>query len=409
MMGKKKDAPKQDLRDKGIMTPEEFYRKIHKNDKDAIINLSEKKTLDFIRTGSWPIDQIIGDGSMKDRQGGFPRGQIVEIFGGESSGKSTLALSAIQSAQREGGFCILLDFEQTFHPKYAEHLGVSLDKNKFMLSQPMHFQQGARIINDVLATRPALIVVDSVTAMTPKEVMEGSVDEAGRPGLQAQLMSTFLGYITKHLKAANTCLVFTNQIRAIINMGFVAPGAPTETSSGGNALKFYSSVRLKMKQSKVEKVERISTITGKMEKEPVNVTVWVSVVKNKIDKPFRSAPVYIRFGEGFDNIQSIIDLGVNTNTIKRSGALYTFSDGDEQIFKVQGKKELWQLLADSPKIQDKIAANINIEEDSEVREEFAEESETGGDVDALLNNVSSAYVEKQSKKKAAKEAVTEDE
>ena len=396
------------------MTPTEFYKKIGKDDKDALVNLSHRKALDFVPTGSWVANALIGDGTMKDRPGGFPRGHITEIIGDESAGKSTLLMSGIREAQEMGGCCVLLDFEQTFHPGYAESLGVSLDKNKLILWQPMHFQQGARIIKDALSLRPMIIGVDSVSAMTPREIFEGKIDEAARPGLQAQYMSAFLGYITKYLKAANVALVFTNQLRMVLNIGKPQfPGAdngPTEESSGGRALKFYSSLRIMMKKSKVERIERISNITGKAEKEPVNVTVKFSIIKNKIDKPFRSAPAFIRFGEGFDNILSIIKLAVNIGVIKQAGAYYTFEHGGETIFKTNGEAALWKTLNENEKSFKLLQDSLIITEDTEIKQQYntASEQDTPvDDMDAMLENVGSEFVQRVEDKKKRKEAAEE--
>lgn len=202
-----------------IMTPAEYYKKIGKEDKQSILDLGKKQIITFIPTGSWPINAIIGDGTMTGKPGGFPRGHITEIVGDESAGKSTLLMSGIREAQRLGELCVLLDFEQTFHAKYAQNLGVSLNSNKLVVSQPMHFQQGARMIYDAFQMRPAIIGIDSVSAMTPLQVLEGKVDEGSRIGLQAQLMSAFLSYITKFLKDSNVALIFTNQFRQVIKTG----------------------------------------------------------------------------------------------------------------------------------------------------------------------------------------------
>jgi recombination protein RecA len=382
-----------------VMTPEEYYKKIGKEDKDAIVNLSLRQPIDFIPTGSWPINCAIGDGTMTDKPGGFPRGHVVEVLGEESSGKSTLLLSSIRQAQELGGLCVLLDFEQTFHPGYAEKMGISLEKNKLIVIQPMHFQQGARLIKDSLNMRPMLIGIDSVSAMIPKEIFEGKVDEGGRIGLLAQLMSAFLQYITKFIKGSNTCLLFTNQMRTVINTGGWSPNRGIqEESSGGKALRYYSSVRLLLKKGAVEKVERMSKITGKLEKEPVNITTYVSVIKNKIDKPFKKVPVFIRFGEGFDNILSIVELAINIGVIKRAGAIYSFSHSGEQLLKVQGKEALWTSLNENPALFQKLQGSLVFKEDEQVKEEFKDQQDAPDEMDALLQDASASYVAKKKKK-----------
>ena len=197
-----------------VLSPEEFFKKLNRDDKDAVLDLNKTEKIDFIPTGSFIINSIIGDGTLTGTPGGFPRGHIVEIFGDESSGKSTCLMSACKQAQDMGGLAVLVDFEYTFHKGYAQHLG--LDINKLIVMQPKHFQHGARLVKDCLAMRPHIIAIDSVSAMTPREYYEGAVDEGGRIGLQAQLMSTFLQYITKFLKESNACLVFSNQLRSVI-------------------------------------------------------------------------------------------------------------------------------------------------------------------------------------------------
>jgi recombination protein RecA len=400
-------AEKPEKKDKkGILTPAEFYKKIGKEDKSAVLDLKNQKKMDFISTGSWVINSLIGDGSLTGKPGGFPRGAITEIVGDESAGKSTLLLSGIREAQAlNDGPCVLLDFEQTFHKDYTARLGVDVDPNKLIVFQPMHFQQGARMINDALRMKPAIIGVDSVSAMTPLQVLEGSVDETARIGLLAQLMSAFLTYISKFLKDSNTALVFTNQLRQVINTGWVAPGAPTEESTGGKSLKYYSSLRIMMKKGKVEKVEQVSNITGKKEKEPVNVISRVSIIKNKIDKPFRAAPTYIKFGVGFDNILSIIELAINLDVIKRMGNMYVYSHGKEKLIEVLGKKQLWETLNSNEKLFKRLQDSLVIGVDEQIQREFKEDSEAGGvdEMDALLNNVGNTFVEKKNKKKKAKE------
>jgi recombination protein RecA len=226
--------------------------------------------------------------------------------------------------------------------------------------------------------KPALIVVDSVSAMIPKQFLEGQVDEQQRIGLQAQLMSIFCNFITKHLKPANTCLMYCNQLRSMIK-GQYDPG-PKEETSGGKALKYYSSVRIKMRKSTIEKVNVKSRITGKTEKEPVNVMVKVSIVKNKIDKPYLSGPLYIRFGEGFDNITSIIELATNTNVVKKKGAFYSFDVNGESIFSgIQGKEQLRSFLEENPDKLQTLSNNIVFKEDAEAKKQAAEVEDTQED------------------------------
>lgn len=383
-----------------ILTPEEYYKKISKEDKSSVLDLKKIKKMDFIPTGSWIINYLIGDGTLSGKSGGLPRGHIVEVFGDESSGKTTFALSACKKVQEMGGLAVYLDFEQTFHPVYAEKMGLSLDKNKLMVMQPKHFQHGARIIFDTLAMRPHLIVVDSVSAMLPQQFLEGSIDEGQRIGLQAQLMSGMCSYITKFLSESNTCLLFTNQLRKVIKKNKYDMG-PDEESSGGWALKFYSSVRLKLRKSTVEKVNVKSKLTGKLDKEPINVMVKATVVKNKIDKPYYTAPVYIRFGEGFDNILSLMELAINTGVIKKSGAFLTFED-----VKAHGKEQMWKILHDDDKIWEKLKSNLVFMQDEQAKEDYSKFNESieedTDEMGNMLNNIASSFIEKEEVKKVKK-------
>jgi recombination protein RecA len=379
----------------------EFYKKLTKEDRNNIIDLQKKSKIDLISSGSWVVDSIIGDGTMTGTAGGLPRGHIVEVFGDESSGKTTLALSAIKQVQKKGGFAALIDFEQTFHREYARRIGLDLDPNKLLVAQPPYFQKGASLIVNLLReVKPHLIVVDSVSAMLPREVMEGAIDEGGAIGLQARLMSASLAYITKFLKDSNTCLLFINQLRSMIKKNKYDTG-PDEETSGGRALRYYASVRIKLKKGAVEKLKVTSKLTGKEGKEPINVTVNATVVKNKIDKPWMAAPIYIRFGEGFDNILSLIELGINTGIIKRNGGYFTF-DHKEGTLKVAGKEGLRKALEEKEQIFDQLRASITVREDNKAKEDykgFDQNNADEGDImDEILSNTSASYMEKQKAK-----------
>lgn len=386
-MAKDKDTP---------MTPDEYYKKISKEDRTAVVNLAKPQKIDFIPTGSWVLNKLIGDGTNKQKPGGLPRGHIVEVFGDESSGKSTLGISACKQAQDLGGVPVFVDFEQTFHSGYAQGLGLDLSTSKFMLMRPNHFEQGARMIKDALKMKPLIIVVDSVSAMTPKAFIEGKVDEAGRIGLQAQLMSAYLSNITKSIPEANTCLLFLNQLRSRIKTQYER--GPKEESSGGWALKFYSSVRLKLTNtSKSVEVDQVSQITGKKEKRKVSNTVKAVVCKNKVDTPFYTAPVHIRFGEGFDNILSIIELAENQGVIKKKGSFLIFSNDDkEEVFKVQGRENLRNTLMEDTKSYEKLTSAVIFKQDQQAKEEYkdSKEEEPDDDMGDIFEDISSKYAKK---------------
>jgi recombination protein RecA len=389
---------------------EDFYKKLGKDDKKAMLDLNKKTKIDFIPTGSWVINTLIGDGTGSYKPGGLPRGHIVEAYGNESCGKTTLGICACREVQRLGGIPVWLDYERTFSEDYATTLGLDVSQSKFAYFRPDHFEQGARIIADALSMKPMIIVVDSVSAMIPKAFLEGNIDEGGRVGLQAQLMSSFLTIITKSLPDANTNLFFLNQIRSVIKMNKWDRG-PSEDSSGGKALKFYASVRLKMETGSIEKVDVISKITGKEDKAPLNVSVKVTVSKNKIDKPYYSAPIYIRFGEGFDNIRSIIDLACNTGAIKKSGAFLSFSHDGKQLFNAQGREQLNTILKENPDYIDLVSKKIVLQQDKETKEQEEalelNENPPENDLDKLLGNVSSNYIGKKAPEDSEEESSEE--
>jgi recombination protein RecA len=387
------------------ISAQEFYRKLSKEDRKSIRDLNDQSKINFISTGSWVINTLVGDGTGTYKPGGLPRGHIVEVFGDESCGKTTLGICACRQAQDLGGIAVWLDFERTFHKDYAQKLGLDLNPEKFIFITPDHFEHGTKMIVQALAVRPMIIVVDSVSAMIPKSFLEGAVDEVGRIGLQAQLMSVSLNYLTKHLPEANTCLMFTNQLRSVIKINAWDKG-PKEESSGGRALKYYSSVRIQMTKGLVERVTTTSRITGKEDKEPINVQVKVVIVKNKIDKPWFAAPLFIRFGEGFDNIASIIELAINTRALTKTGTFYGLVDDEgKYLFKVQGREQLHTLLQENDKFLKLLSSRIVLQQDTDAKtlgEQEIEEAplvEEVMDIDALLNNTSETYKNKVSSSK----------
>lgn len=346
------------------LTRAEFFKNLIREDKDTIVDAKKMKAIDFIPTGSWVINQIIGDGTMTGSPGGYPRGHITEIFGDESAGKTTLGLLAIAEAQKAGGFGILVDFEQTFHPVYAERLGLDLSEDKFMVSQPVHFQQGARQIEKMLLMKPDVIVIDSVSAMTPRQLLEADADEEMKVGILARLVAALLSRISKKLKNSHTSLILINQLRSVIKKSKYDRG-PDEESTGGRSLKYYSSVRIKLITSKIEKIETVSKVTGKKEKEPINVLVKATVVKSKIDRALLTGPIYMRFGEGVDNILSIVELAVNLKVIKKKGTFFEFD-----TLNVQDKEKFRNALNENPKIFEKLQNNLVIMEDEKAKEDY---------------------------------------
>ena len=302
---------------------------------------TERVAIPAISTGSLGLDIALGIG-------GLPRGRIVEIYGPESSGKTTLTLQVIAEAQKAGGTCAFIDAEHALDPIYADNLGV--DVENLLVSQPDTGEQALEICDMVVRSGAVdVVVVDSVAALTPKAEIEGDMGDS-HMGLQARLMSQALRKMTANIKNSNTLVVFINQIRMKIGVMFGSP----ETTTGGNALKFYSSVRLD--------IRRIGSI--KEGDEVVGNETRVKVVKNKVAPPFRQTEFQIMYGQGIHHLGEVIDLGVRLNLIDKSGAWYAYKG--EKIG--QGKKNVCLYLEENPAIAEEIEVSIRaelLEEESE--------------------------------------------
>lgn len=301
--------------------------------KGSIMKLGDKEVveLDSISTGSLGVDIALG-------VGGFPRGRIVEIYGPESSGKTTIATHAIAEAQKKGGICAFIDAEHAFDANYARKLGVDIDN--LLISQPDYGEQALEIADRLISSGAIdLVVIDSVAALVPKGELEGEMGES-KMGLQARLMSQALRKLTATIARTGCCAIFINQLREKIGVMFGNP----ETTTGGNALKFYSSVRLD--------IRRISQI--KDGDEAIGNRVRVKVVKNKVAPPFRQAEFDIIFGEGVSKTGEIIDMGVDHGIIQKSGSWYSYDSNKLG----QGRDAVKQLLTDNPEMAAEIEAKI---------------------------------------------------
>jgi len=308
--------------------------KIEKNyGKGSIMKLGDNpvEIIEFISTGSLGLDVALGIG-------GLPKGRVIEIYGPESSGKTTLAIHAIAEAQKAGGIAAFIDAEHAFDSFYAKKLGVDIDN--LLVSQPDNGEQALEITENLIRSGAIdIIVIDSVAALTPKSEIEGEMGDS-KMGLQARLMSQALRKLTSTISKTNCCCIFINQLREKIGVMFGNP----ETTTGGNALKFYASVRLD--------IRRISQI-----KEGDNVVgnrVKVKVVKNKVAPPFRTAEFDLMYGEGFSKIGEIIDLGVTYNIIKKSGSWFSY--GETKLG--QGREAVKQLLSDNPELSEELEIKI---------------------------------------------------
>lgn len=301
--------------------------------KGSMMRLGDQEQIAIpsISTGSLGLDVSLGIG-------GLPRGRVVEIYGPESSGKTTLTLQVIAEAQKVGGTCAFIDAEHALDPQYAQALGV--DTDNLLVSQPDTGEQALEIC-DMLVRSAAVdvIVVDSVAALTPKAEIEGEMGDH-HVGLQARLMSQALRKMTGNIKQANTMVIFINQIRMKIGVMFGSP----ETTTGGNALKFYSSVRLD--------IRRIGAV--KNGDEVVGNETRVKVVKNKVAPPFRQAEFQILYGEGIHRTGEILELGVQQGVVEKSGAWYSYN-GDRIG---QGRKNAGDFLDDNPEMRDQIESII---------------------------------------------------
>jgi recombination protein RecA len=310
---------------------------IDKIDKDfgkgSVMMMNEKSTdpMEVISTGSIGLDVALGIG-------GLPRGRVVEIYGPESSGKTTIATHVIAEAQKKGGMCAIIDAEHAFDSNYARKLGVDVDN--LLISQPDYGEQALEIADRlILSGALDVVVIDSVAALVPKGELEGEMGDS-KMGLHARLMSQALRKLTATISKTNTICIFINQLREKIGVMFGNP----ETTTGGNALKFYASVRLD--------IRRLAQI--KDGEEAIGNHVKVKVVKNKVAPPFRSAEFDIIFGEGISKMGEVIDMGVEFGIVQKSGSWFSY--GSDKLG--QGRDAVRQLLHDNPELAAEIEAKI---------------------------------------------------
>lgn len=312
--------------------------------KGTVMRLSDKKVMDVevISTGSVGLDLALGIG-------GLPRGRVVEIYGPESSGKTTLAMQTIAEAQKLGGLAAFIDAEHAFDRVYAQKLGI--DTQNLLISQPDNGEQALEIAEHLISSGAIdIIVIDSVAALVPKAEIEGEMGDS-KMGLQARLMSQALRKLTGVINRTNCCCIFINQLRDKIGVMFGSP----ETTTGGNALKYYSSIRLDIRRIGQIK-ESADNITGNRTK--------VKVVKNKLAPPFKVVEFDIMYGEGVSKVGEIIDLAVELEIVKKSGSWFSY-DGNRLS---QGRDAVKQLLKDNPELADeleaKIRAKVNEDDDA---------------------------------------------
>ncbi len=301
--------------------------------KGTVMKLGDSaiEEMEVIPTGSLTLDIALG-------VGGYPKGRIIEIYGPESSGKTTLAIHAIAEVQKQGGIAAIVDAEHAFDQFYAKGLGVNVDD--LLISQPDNGEQALEIADNLIRSGAIdLLIVDSVAALTPKAEIEGEMSDS-QMGLQARLMSKALRKLTGSINKANTCCIFINQLREKIGVMFGNP----ETTTGGNALKFYSSIRLDIRRSSQLK-DNDGVIGNKTR---------VKVVKNKVAPPFRTAEFDIMYGEGISKVGEIIDIGVEHDIIKKSGSWFSYEDSKLG----QGRDAVKQIIADNPELLEELESKI---------------------------------------------------
>jgi recombination protein RecA len=301
--------------------------------KGAVMKLGDSavEKVDVIPTGSIALDLALG-------VEGYPKGRVIEIYGPESSGKTTLAIHAIAEVQKQGGIAAFIDAEHAFDQFYAKKLGVDIDN--LLISQPDNGEQALEIADNLIRSGAIdLIVIDSVAALTPKAEIEGEMGDS-QMGLQARLMSKALRKLTASINKAGTCCIFINQLRDKIGVMFGNP----ETTTGGNALKFYASIRVDIRKS----------TQIKEGDEAMGNRVKVKIVKNKVAPPFKKAEFDIMYGEGISKVGEVIDLGVELNILKKSGSWFSY--GETRLG--QGRDSVKQIIADNPELMEELELKI---------------------------------------------------
>ena len=333
-MAKKETDQPQNQREAKLQALRAAMAKIEKDfGKGSVMKLGDQQIdkIDVIPSGSLGLDLALG-------VGGYPKGRIIEIYGPESSGKTTLAIHAIAEAQKQGGMAAIIDAEHAFDRFYAASLGVDVDN--LYISQPDNGEQALQIADQLISSAALdIVVIDSVAALTPKAEIEGDMGD-NKVGLQARLMSQALRKLTATISKTNTTCIFINQLREKIGIMFGNP----ETTTGGNALKFYASVRLDIRR--VTAIKDGDQVLGNQ--------VRVKVVKNKVAPPFRKAEFEILFGQGISKVGEIIDLAVEFDVIKKSGSWFSY--GETRL--AQGRDAVKQLMLDNPELCEEIESRV---------------------------------------------------
>jgi recombination protein RecA len=348
-----------------------------------------QKKVDLIPTGSWVINRLIGDGSQNDQPGGIPRGYFTEICGDESTGKTTLALHIAKQAMLAGGIVVYADFEYSLRLQatYIKNIGLDITSPNFIHIVPESLQGGVQAIGkSLIMIRPAVVIIDSVAAMLPQETLAKEADEVTTMGKHAKLVGSFINWISKKLQKYNCAIILINQFRANIKQSKYDTG-PNVITTGGKALQYFIGLRIRLKKTpNTEEITEKSAITGVAEKKRISQEVKVVIEKNKLDIPWKSGPLYIVFGQGIDNLMSIITLATNMGVIKKSAGYLSWKDPSEVYsFSVNGKQALKKYFIENPKALDALQPFLMLSRDNNEMDETLTELEALG-IDNLTDD-----------------------
>lgn len=379
-----------------------------KDYRDMFHDPNTAKNIECIDSGSYIVNKILG---LK----GIAKGRMGEIYGYESSGKSTLVQAVALSVLEKKGKVLYFDYEHAFDTEYAKELGLDVDDpNHFLLIRPDTFEEGWGICRDFLdnVSDIDLIVIDSMAAMTPKAILEMSIDKTAQIGLHARMCSQFCAEITKKISRSNTAMIVVNQIRNKIKMNPYDAG-PDTTTTGGNAIKFYFSWRLELKNIGMMTKEGVSIVDGSDEDKPVGIRILVTNKKNKLATPFLKSSIVVRFGQGIDNLESVIDVCINKKIIKKNGAWFEFADEikiveDSEFFAstgaINGREAVHAYLLKYETVLNQLTARL-VEKEIPTKEEAADEAAPDvAQIDEATAAELAAETEKASSKRKKKKA-----